>query len=256
MAQSKRTTRTPGIILKRRDFGEADRLLTVLTPTDGKIDVIAYGARKPISRKTGHVELFTLCDMLINVHKQPGVLTQVEMVEPFLALREDLTLGAYAAYVAELLDQFTQEGDNDTPDLFHLVRDTLARLCSEPHPRLVLRYYEVHLLGAVGFRPELQTCVLSGETVRPENQFFSFSEGGVVCPEYGAHNPNLAGISFQSLKLLRHMQRSSYRQVGSLKVREPVHIEVEALMLGYITYVLEQKLQSAEFIRRLRRLLS
>ncbi|MEL7236312.1 MAG: DNA repair protein RecO, partial [Chloroflexota bacterium] len=107
MPPNNRAIRTPAIILRRRDFGEADRLLTVLTPYHGKLDLIAYGARKAVSRKTGHVELFTLADMLVNLHKNPGVVSQVEMLEPFLPLRDDLTLGAFAGYVVELLDRFT-----------------------------------------------------------------------------------------------------------------------------------------------------
>jgi DNA repair protein RecO (recombination protein O) len=229
-------------------------MLTVLTPAHGKLDAIAYGARKPTSRKTGHVELFTLADMMLNLRREPGVVTQVELIEPFMPLREDITLSAYASYAVELLDRFTQTGDEDLHGLFDLLRDTLARLCAEPDPRLVLRYYEVHLLGQVGFRPELQTCVLSGNTVRPEHQYFSFADGGVVCPEVGTKNPNLPQISFHALKLLRHIQRSPYQQVGSLKISEKLHIEVEALMLGYATYLLERQLQSAEFIRRLRRM--
>ena len=66
MSRFERAFRTQAIILKRRDFGEADRILTVFTPAYGKLDVIAKGARKPTSTKTGHVELFTRTDMLIH----------------------------------------------------------------------------------------------------------------------------------------------------------------------------------------------
>lgn len=254
MTKQQRSIRTPALILRRRDMGEADRVLTVLTPGHGKRDLVAYGARKPTSRKTGHVELFTLVDVLMNIRRDLGTVSQVEMMEPFLPLRDDLKLGAYASYAVQLMDRFTEIGDADTSSaLFDLLRDTLARLCEEPEPRLVLRYYEVHLLGLVGYRPELNTCVMSGGAVLPENQFFSFESGGVVCQDYGAGNPNLASLSFPVLKLLRHIQRSPYRQVGSLKLRNAVHAEAEALMIGYITYILERQLQSVTFIRRLRR---
>ncbi|HRF93643.1 MAG TPA: DNA repair protein RecO, partial [Aggregatilineales bacterium] len=66
MSSSERSFRTNAIILKRRDFGEADRLLTILSPQYGKRETIAKGARKPASTKTGHVELFTCVDMLIS----------------------------------------------------------------------------------------------------------------------------------------------------------------------------------------------
>lgn len=255
MSKHQRAVRTPAIILSRRDFGEADRLLTVLTPRNGKVDAIAYGARKPTSRKTGHVELFTLADMVLNLRREPGVVSQVEQVEPYLPLREDITRSAYASYAAELLDRFTETGDEDLhADLFALLRDTLKRLCVAADPRLSLRYYELHLFDLVGFRPELQTCVLSGATIQPEAQYFSFADGGVVCASVGANNPTLASISLNALKLLRYMQRSPYAQVASLTISDALHSEVEALLLGYATYLLEHRLQSAEFIRRLRQL--
>jgi len=251
-----RSVRTPAIILRRRDRGEADRVLTILTPGSGKFDVVAYGARKPASRKTGHVELFMLVDMLLNRRRDPGTVKQAEMIEPFLPIRDDMLLGAYASYAAELLDRFVEREDEDTaPQVFGLLRDTLARLCEQDDKRLVLRYYEMQLLNVVGFRPELNYCTATGEAVRPEHQFFSFEGGGVVSYDAGEHNPNLPSLPFHALKLMRHLQRSrDYKHVGSLSIKEALHDQVEALMLGYITYTLEQQLQSVEFIRRLRRM--
>lgn len=252
MPTSERSIRTPALILKRRDFGEADRLLTLLTPQHGKLDVIAKGARKPTSTKTGHVELFTLADMLIHRGREMGILVQVEMIEPYLELREDLMRGAYASYAAELLDRFTAEGDPHIGGAFTLLNETFARLCIDDDPRLAIRYYEIRLLDLVGFRPELNNCVISGEIVLPEDQFFSFSDGGVVTPEYGKKSPTIVPISMNSLKLLRHMQRSPYNKVKSLKITLPLHAEVEFVLLGYLTYLLERRLQSVDFIRRIR----
>lgn len=252
MPKQDRAIRTPAIILRRRDLGEADRLLTILTPDHGKFDVVAHGARKPKSRKTGHVELFARTDMLVNRRREPGTVTQVELMEPYLPIREDLTRGAYASYVVELLDRFTQVGDEDMPTLFGLLNATLTRLCAEPDPRLVTRYFEMRLMDLVGFRPELNECVVSRDDIQPQDQFFSFEGGGVVSPEYASSN--LARISLNTLKLMRHMQRSGYQQVGSLRIAERLHAELEAIMLGYITYLLERNLQSVEFIRRIRRL--
>src|SRR5262245_10066057 len=111
MPRPERSFRTQAIILKRRDFGEADRVVTILTPNHGKLDVVAKGARKPTSHKTGHVELFTRADMLIHHGRGLDIIAQVEMVAPYMALREDLSRGAYASYAAELLDRFAAEGE-------------------------------------------------------------------------------------------------------------------------------------------------
>lgn len=255
MTRPERAIRTLAIILKRRDFGEADRLLTILTPNHGKLDVIAKGARKPTSTKTGHVELFTRVDMLIHTGRELGIAVQAEMNAPFLAIREDLHRGAYASYVVELLDRFAAEGMDDSAQMFKLLDETLDRLCRDSDPRLAVRYYEVRLLDLVGFRPELNECIVSREDIEAEDQYFSFQGGGVVKPEYAAHtqNASLVPIAMVTLKLLRHMQRSSYDHVKSLKISSALHDDIERVLLAYITYLLERKLQSVDFIRRIRR---
>ncbi len=253
MPRPERAFRTPAIILKRRDFGEADRLLTVLTPQRGKLDVIAKGARKPTSTKTGHVELFTRADMLIHQGRELGIVAQVEMLAPYLEIREDLQRGAYASYIVELLDRFTGQGDEDTGTLFTLLDTTLERLCHDDDPRLAVRYYEMRLLDITGFRPELNVCVFSREPIQAEDQYFSYAEGGVVKAEHAARTTAIVPVSMLTLKLLRHMQRSDYNHVKSLKITLSLHNDVERLLLGYVTFVLEQKLQSVDFIRRIRR---
>jgi DNA repair protein RecO (recombination protein O) len=251
--RQERSFRTDAIILKRRDFGEADRLLTILTPQRGKIDVLAKGARKPTSTKTGHVELFTRADMLIHTGRELGIAVQAEMTAPYVELREDLQRGAYASYVAELLDRFTGDGADDLNGVFELVDDTLSRLCSDSDPRLAVRYYEIRLLDLVGFRPELNECVISRETIQAEDQYFSYAGGGIVRPQSAAQVASLIPVSMVTLKLLRHMQRSPYSHVKSLAISPTLHDDAEHLLLGYITYLLERKLQSVDFIRRIRR---
>jgi len=254
MSRIERAFRTQAIILKRRDFGEADRLLTIFTPDRGKLDVVAKGARKPTSTKTGHVELFTRTDMLIHKGRDLDIVAQAEMNEPYLGVREDLTLGAYASYLAEMLDRFTGEADEGYEELFDLMDDTLDRLCVDNDPRLAVRYFEMQLLDLVGFRPELTECVVSREEIEAEDQFFSYPMGGVVKPGYAHEGMGVVPVNMVTLKLLRHMQRSPYSHVKTLTITSALHDDAERLLLGYITFLLERKLQSVDFIRRIRQL--
>ncbi len=247
-----RSLRTPALILKRRDFGEADRLLTILTPQHGKLDVIAKGARKLNSTKTGHVELYTRADMLVHRGRELSICVQAEMTAPFLPLREDLTRGAYAGYCVELIDRLIAEGDGETAQAFTLLNDTFLRLCLEADLRLVVRFYELRLLDLVGYRPELTECIAAHEPLLPEDQFFSRAQGGVVCPRHASQAGALTPISVDTLKLLRHLQRSAWRQVEKLKVSPPVHAEAERILLSYVTFLIERRLQSVDFIQRVR----
>jgi len=253
MPRPERSFRCSALILQRRDFGEADRLLTLLTPTHGRLDAIAKGARKPNSTKTGHVELYTRAEMLINKGRDLDIISQAEMSAPYLPLREDLQRGAFASYVAELVLRFTADSDSESPSLFALVDATLARLCeADADLRWAVRYFEIHLLALVGFKPELQRCVVSNQTIQPQDQYFSYEYGGAVAPDAAPNAGSLVPISLTALKMLRHMQRSAYDDVQHVNVTVGVHGELERVMLGYITHLLERRLQSVDFIRRVR----
>ncbi len=255
MPKPQRQFRTQVIILSRRDFGESDRLLTLLSPDQGKIRAIAKGARKPSAKVSGHVELFARSDVVIHKGRNLDILSQAELIEPYLGLREDLGRGAYANYVAELLDRFTADEADDGGGLFPLLDQTLTRIAYAADPRLAVRFFELRLLDLVGFRPELNECVVSRAELLPERQFFSHEEGGVVSRAAAPQlRSRLMELEIDSLKLLRHLQRSAdaYKRVNSLRISTALHSKVEAIMLGYIMHLLERKLESVDFIRRLR----
>jgi len=240
-------------VLRHTDWGEADRLLWLLTREIGKVRAVAKGVRKIRSRKAGHLEPFTRVALQLARGRDWFIVTQAETVDAYLPLRGDLERIGRASYVAELADRFTYEEGEASP-LYRLLVDTLARLAEEKDdPQLVLRYYEVRLLDLVGFRPQLFTCVRCGETIQPQNQFFSAAEGGVVCPRCGPDVPDARPASMQVLKYLRHFQRSDYRQARRAQPSDTVWHEMENLLQHYLTFLLERGLNSATFLRRLRR---
>ena len=211
MPKPPRQFRTQAIILSRRDFGESDRLLTLFTPQHGKLRAIAKGARKPSAKVSGHVELFARSDCVIHRGRNLDILAQAELIDPYLGLREDLGRGAYANYVAELLDRFTADEEEEGDELFLLLHQTLTRIADATDARLAARYFELQLLDLVGFRPELQECVVTRADLLPEPQYFSHEEGGVVSRAAAPQvRSRLLEIDVETLKLLRHLQRSDY----------------------------------------------
>ncbi len=254
MARPDRTFRTEAIILRRMDFGEADRLLTLFSPEHGKFSAIAKGARKPAARQTGHVELFARSTLLIARGRELDVVTQAELSEPFLSLHEDRERAAYASYAVELLDRFTEPGEANAP-LYDLLGLAFSWL-SEPDRdlRLAARWYELELLKLVGYQPELFRCLVGGEPITAQDQFFSASDGGAICPEHaeGFEHPHLIPVSMDGLKILRYLQTHVYETAKTLRLRDGLHNELERATQFYITYLLERRLKSIDFIRHVR----
>jgi DNA repair protein RecO (recombination protein O) len=265
MSRRERVYRTEAIVLRRTDFGEADRLLTVFTPHRGKLRLIAKGARKPTSRKSGHVELFSYGQLLVAVGRDLDIVTQAETLEPFLLLHEDLLRTTYAYYVAELADAFTAERDENRP-LFDLLKDALGWLCAvdggasalpvqelaEVLP-LVALYYELHLLGLVGYQPQLFVCGSCKKSLEPEVNYLSAAEGSVFCRKCGYGRVGTIELSVNGLKVLRFLQTREWETCRLLRLSPATRAEVERTIHHYITYHLERKLKSVDFIHRLRR---
>ena len=254
-----RLYRTDAVILRRHDIGEADRLLTLHTPDKGKLRVIAKGARKPSSRKAGHLELFMHSSLLIAKGQNLDLITQAETIHGFRALREDLERLTQAHYVAELLDHLSTEGQ-ESKLTFDLLVATLQRLCETHDLLLTTRIYELRLLSLEGYQPQFFRCLDCGETIQPVINYFDPSQGGILCPRCGeglsrGHGGNrlVRPVPVNVLKVLRYLQTHSYEQNMRLRLKPGTHRDVETLMLHYITYVLERNLKSVEFLNRLRR---
>jgi DNA repair protein RecO (recombination protein O) len=227
-------------------------LLTVFTPDRGKLKLIAKGARKPTSRKSGHVELFSYGQFMVAVGRSLDIVTQAETLEPFLPLREDLLRTTYAYYAAELADAFTAERDENRP-LFHLLRDALGWLCDAGDLPLLARYYELHLLGLAGFQPQLFVCGGCKKPLEPEVNYLSAAEGSVFCPKCGTDRVGMGELSVNAVKVLRFLQTGEWETCRLLRLSAASHAEVERVMNHYITYHLERKLKSVDFLHRLRR---
>ena len=247
-----RTFRLEAVVLRHNDWGEADRLLGLYTLEMGKLRALAKGVRKLRSRKAGHLEPFTRVNLLLARGRDLPLITQVETLDPFLPLHENLSGATYASYVVELLDRFTyEEGENRA--LYRLLVETLTRLCQLEERDLTVRYYEIRLLDLVGFRPQLFQCVNCGEEIRPQDQYFSAQLGGALCPRCGMQIEAAQPVSMNALRYLRHFQRSSFAEAARARLTPTLNRELETIVQYYLTYLLERGLNTPAFLRRLRK---
>jgi DNA repair protein RecO (recombination protein O) len=258
MSTRHRIHKTHAVVLRRRDYGDADRILVVFTPGHGKRELIAHGIRKPTSRKAGHLETFSHASLLIAQGRTWDIVTEVATVESYRRLRRDLDQIGRASHICELVDRFTMIDDENRP-VWELLTGALRTLDSLGEsevfdPNLLLRWFELHLLAFTGFQPQLFSCLQCGQQIEPVENFFSFQGGGVLCPNCGSQNPEAEPIPVDVLKVLRHLQRNHWDEVSHLRVDERVLRRVDNLIHRYLVMVLERRLTSAEFLRRLQSL--
>ncbi len=251
MSLRDRLYRVEAIILKRTDTGEADRLLTLFTPDRGKLRAVAKGARKPSSRKTGHVELFNRANLLIAVSRDLDIITQADTIESFQALRRDLDRLSYAYYFAELVDRFTEEQEENL-EVYDLILHSFHWLEQTQHLARTARLFELQLLGGLGYRPELAYCVNCRRELRPEENFFSAESGGMLDPTCRESHSDARAVSLNGLKVLRFLQAREFGEVEQLRLTPAVESEVEELLHYDVSHLLERNLKSIAFLNELR----
>ena len=243
-----RTYRTQAIVIGHSEFGEADRMIKLFTLEKGKITAVAKGIRKIRSRKAGHLEPFTQVDLFLARGRNLDIITQAETVDAHIGLRNDLERVAFAAYVLEVLDRFTyEEGKNAS--MYKLLANTLSRLENQSNLETVGHFYEIRILDLLGFRPQLFECIDCGEKVLDQDQFFSPLAGGIACLKCGGVRPEAWAINKDVLRYLRHLQRSKWGVVEELVIPEKVEAGLSDLIERYLTYLLERKLNTPEFLR-------
>lgn len=314
---------TEAIILKRMDYGEADRILTLFTPRQGKLRAIAKGARRTTSRLAGHIELFTRSQLQLATGRDLEIITQGESKERFPHLRAELWHATTAYYLAELIEKFTED-QAEHHDLYALFIDTLRRLdedaaqsassavsnghnghngahrlqesqtlyitdshgngaasngqanghsdttltplalptsqdaapgnghASAPYRSRawqMLRYFEMHLLGNLGYRPSLHECAACGTTLQPVENGFNPTLGGVICPNCSRYWQR--HVSLASFKVLRLLQTSSWEDIPRLRLEVSQQHEIEYLLQAQIRFHLERDLKSWDFLRHI-----
>ncbi|MGC9359988.1 MAG: DNA repair protein RecO [Anaerolineae bacterium] len=253
-AERSRVYRTEAIVLHQQDYGEADRILRLLTP-EGRLDVIAKGVRRVTSHKVGHLGLFTRVQLMLARGKSLDIVTQAEAVESYVALGRDLKRFSHACYVGELAAAFAQHQE-ESHALYGLLAGTLAQLQLADDLELWTRWFEVRVLLVSGFWLELYRCVMCGAEVQPRANVWSADEGGIICPRCALDRTGLGTMSLPAQKVLRFLASRNAEDVARLRLTASTSSEVGRLLRSYLRHVLERELNSVGFLDRLQREIS
>lgn len=242
-----------GIVLRVREFGEADKILVVYTRELGKIDVLAKGARRMKSRLSGATQQFSYADFSLYRGKGMFQLTQADGRTNFFILYNDLNRLAYATYLCELTESFVPEEESQPEVLDHLLA-ALKRVCQWDDYRLPVLFFELKLITVLGYQPVLDRCLNCGKQNKEESLFFSSLQGGVVCSCCNSTiDPGAKPISPQILAVMFRLQNTGWERLSVLKLMPETINELTMFLSAYISCRLEKKLKSINFIKDLKK---
>lgn len=209
-----RGIKVEGVILKRRNLGEADRILTVFTLQKGKISVLAKGVRRITSRRSGNVEVLNRCLMYLHQAKTFLILTEASSLDTYPKLKEDLTLATYAFHIIELVDKLTAE-NQENRSLYEDLVNVLQKFSRNPR-QILVRAFEAKILSNLGFI-----------------SFREMKESGVV-----------EGI-------LSKLEVLSWDEIEKLQINQKQALELERSLQYHVERVIEGRLKSKQFLKKI-----
>jgi DNA repair protein RecO (recombination protein O) len=259
-----RRYQTQGIILRQTKLGEFDKILTIYTPEFGKLRAVAKGACRPHSKLGGNVEPLTHSLMLLAKGRNLDIVTQSQTINGFLALKSDLWRMACGLYILELMDSFTVEGGANPP-LFDLLLEILNQLSQPESDETILRYFELHILHYLGYRPQLRRCVSCDLPLKPIVNFFSPGKGGLLCPHCKSEENNRyeqieamslrtsIPLSVEALKVLRLWQSCDYATARRVRVKPELSVDLEQVLHEYIRYILQREIKALAWLKEVKK---
>lgn len=248
-------SKTLAFVLKTQDYRDTSLLGDFYTRDFGRVRGVVKGVRDSRARFGSTLEPFSLNEILFYRRRRGGdlhLVTQVELVDLFVPVREDLERLAAASYCIELLAELV-EAESDAPEIFDLLHDTLRFLSGGASPRRAARIFEVKLMDALGLMPEIKSCVRC-RAEAPEPAFFNPAFGGIVCQNCRKSFSG-DGSGFQvsrgTLHFLDHVRRSPVSALGPVKVSREVGEETERVLRRFTDFHLSNKLKSLVFMEKM-----
>jgi DNA repair protein RecO (recombination protein O) len=229
-----------GIVLRGYPFGEADKVVVLLSPNRGKVRAVAKGVRKTKSRFGGRLEPFTHVDVLLYEGRNLDTITQVSVVEAYSHIRNDLDRVLAGGTMVEAIDAVAQEEAGSHRQFLLLQRGLRALEAGPVHPDLVSAFL-LKLAGLVGVAPSLTMCAECGSTNNLTR--FSLASGGVVC---GLCSPD-RGVKLRA-GLTAHLAALTAADLGDLPPASELSRDAIGITRRFVEYHLERRLESMSLL--------
>jgi DNA repair protein RecO (recombination protein O) len=243
------TYRDRAVVLRKLDYGEADRIFTFLTQAHGKVGAIAKGVRKPSSKLGPSLELYGHVDLLLA--KGRGELDVVAQVQRLPGYRIEGTMEriAHAALIAELAERVCEDR-HPLEGVYELAVTALDELARESDPRRASAYFMMSALDLLGYAPQLMACASCDRPLPAQPAPFSAAAGGFLCEQCAL--PGMSLVPLATIKVLRLMAAGDLATYRRLKLEESHMSAIERVLTVQLEHHLDRQLKSVQFLNQMR----
>lgn len=245
---------TNALVLGIRNWGEADKIVTLLSPERGRIQAAAFGCRRPKSLLAAPLQMFNQVEVQLREGERLDTVKSCSLLKAYRVMTSDFTAMAYGSFVAETAGKLAIE-NFPQQEMYGRLLDIFEAF-GERNPRITALGAAYQLLEYSGMQLNYQYCVRCGAELQ-EDGGFSFEAGGAICPKCGhKHGPagqEVAQFPYSSdlRQFILQLLELDWHGKPAFSVRGKTLLAAESLMLGYLHHIFEEPLKSLEFIRQI-----
>lgn len=233
-----------GFIIKRTNFGESDKIITLFTKEEGKIKAIAKGSRKMKSKYSGHIELLNKVNLVTSKGKTFEVVMEANLEKNYLGLTPNLKSLKSLYFITEIIDKTLPE-KHPSPELYNLYENCLEGFKMKGKDELIKLYFISQYLRISGQFPHIKKCVRCDE--EPENNyFFSTSACGVLDASCSDSFHDRKAVNKDFLKLWKFISEEPIEKLFKIKIPLELFDEAEGIASEYFQTISELNLKSAK----------
>jgi len=183
------TRQVKGIILRKQDYRESDRLFIIYTDELGKIEAVAKGVRKIKSKMAGHLDLFSVVDLMVAPGRTYYQIAGADRIKNFLNIKSNLAKTVLASFCLEIVDNFTKPEHPDFK-MHELLGEILEIFDNKKikdflKPYILSKFFVLKMMAFLGWAPELYNCVKCKNKIIPNGNYFDPMRGGLSCGKCG-----------------------------------------------------------------------
>ncbi|HCY3066896.1 TPA: DNA repair protein RecO [Staphylococcus aureus] len=245
--------RQKGIIIKAVDYGESDKIITILNEHGAKVPLMARRAKKVKTGLQAQTQLFVYGLFIYNQWRGMGTLNSVDVISQHYKLQMDLYVSSYSSLAAETIERSMDEGDI-APYNYQLLQFVLEKIESGTSAQLMSVVVMLKCMKRFGFTASFNRCAVRGNDTQADLIGYSFKFDGAISRQEAFKDVHAVILSNKTLYLLDVLQKLPIDKMNSLNIHQEIIDEMSDIILMLYREYAGMFFKSQKLINQLKRL--
>jgi DNA repair protein RecO (recombination protein O) len=251
-----RSYKDKGVIIKIRNLAEADRLVVIFAEKHGRIEAVAKGASKILSRKRGSIDLLNYASFALHETRGLDIITEAELINDYASVKGDLRSISLIFYILELLDKLLLTTTSEAEIFAELISFLNLFSTSTIDKSILIASLELRILSLLGFGPILDYCLHCGDQLTEQSDRIAAAAGqaGYLCSKHfkPEHYRRLL-VADTVLRLQKYMLANDLQSLSQIRYDHKLQLRIRSIHQSWIEAVIEKNLNSVKFIEQVDR---